>query len=332
MELKQLENQTLPSITCCSEGRKWWANFEFYPEVVAERKTVFRGYMYSEVNFFSQTDCVVKIDDPSVTEADLVKYVEGVTEVHKLAKLFNSTLEGKRIIVLLPFAAVMDKVAPFYNRMFRLLQRNYNRVISSDDCVLLEERVQGQYLSFTDPEGKSTNRCPKVIQQFAHFCFHETKGQLVVTNLQGFEKDNNIVLTSPVIHSVDGKYGSRDKGIQGIAAFFDRFHACCEGCKKYLSCKDVVYPSAPPLTCSEKLLDEKCNLPNLDSPISTVPSFSAGALKSELPSYSASEASNVRRGQPPPYDATFYTTPPFSQTPHFFNSNNMYKNNRIQIV
>ncbi|XP_061180301.1 uncharacterized protein LOC133188833 [Saccostrea echinata] len=324
MELKQIENQTLPSITCCADGRKWWANFEFYPEVVAERKTVFRGYMYSEDNFFSQTDCAVKFDDPSVTEEDLVKYVEGVTEVYKLANLFNATLKGIRIIVLLPCVAVMDKVAPFYNRMFRLLQRNYNRVITGDDCVLLEERVQGQYVSFTDPEGKSTNKCPTVIQQFAHFCFHETKGQLVVTNLQGIEKDSTIVLSSPVIHSVESKYGSRDKGTQGIATFFNSFHSCCEGCKTYLSCKDFVNPSAPPTACGVKSY--------LDSPILAAPSLSGGTLTSGLPSYSASEASNAKRDHPPPYEATFYTTPPFSQTPHFFNSNDMYKNSRIQTV
>lgn len=318
MELNKLENQTLPSITSSADGRKWWANFEFYPDVVTNRKSIFRGLMYSGENYYSQTECAVKFGEPDVNEEELIKYVEGIREIHRLAGLFNATQKGVKITVLLPCVAVMDKVAPFYNRVFRMMQKNYTRIIADDDCILLEEWVQGHYVPFVDPEGNPNSVCPDVVHQFAHFCHHETKGQLVVTNLQGIEKDNGIILSSPVVHSVERKYGQRDKGMTGMATFFERFNnACSEGCKQYLSNKDIAYPSYPPSVHST---EKEAQL------------IANNTIKiSEPPSYSASEAQNVQNSPPPPYDETPASSiSPPNQT--YFHPFNTRTNKEIQII
>lgn len=323
--MNKLENQTLASLTDSADGRKWWANFEFYPEAVGERKAAFRGYMYSGDNYFTQTDCVVKFSDPAVTEEDLVRHVEGITEVRRLAELFNATQNCVKVIVLLPCVAVMDKVAPFYNRVFRFLHKNYSRVIADDDCVLLEERVPEQFTSFVDPDGHSSDVCPQSLHQFAHFCFNETKGQLAVTNIQGIMKDNKLVLSSPVVHSVTQKYGPRDRGMQGIANFFKNFSkTCCENCKKNLSFVNASYPSAPPIVSNntDHMTTEKTAADFMlmfeDSSKPVVP-----------PSYSDI---GCKESPPPPYDSTCFSALPNNQGLHLFGSKNSYINNKIQTV
>lgn len=323
----KLENQTLASVTDSADGRKWWANFEFYPEAVGKRKAAFRGYMYSGDNYFTQTDCVVKFSDPAVTEEDLVRHVDGVREVCRLAELFNATQHCAKVIVLLPCVAVMDKVAPFYNRVFRFLHKNYSRVIAEDDCVLLEERVPGQFTNFVNPDGNSSNVCPRSLHQFAHFCFNESKGQLAVTNLQGIIKDNKLVLSCPVLHSVTQKYGPRDKGMQGIANFFKNFSkTCCEDCKKNLSFENVSYPSAPPIVGNDTgpMTTEK-------TAADFMLTYEEGPRGSVPPSYSDIAGFGDKESPPPPYDSSCSTALPNNQGPHLFGLKNSYMN-KIQTV
>ena len=327
--LKKLDNQTLPSITASEDGRKWWANFEFYPEVVGQQRSVFRGSKYSgENNYFSKTDCVVKFSNSKVGEEDLVKYVDGVREFLQLAKQFNANLQNVKIVVLLPCVAVMDRNAPLYNAIFRYF-KNYKLVISEDDCVLLEERLSGQFTTFIDPEGNPSSACPEILHQFAHFCFQETKGQLVATNFQGIVRDNKIFLSCPVVHSVTKKYGPRDRGMQGIAHFSQNFSkTCSEGCKKYLSFSGVVYPSAPSML--NKF--EGCPTSQEKSNAILMQPATDGDKLPVLPAYTSIESLVLLESPPPPYEPFCFTAPPSSNRPHLFGTKSEYVNNEIQTV
>lgn len=329
MNLKKLDNQTLPSITASEDGRKWLANFEFYPEVVGRQTSVFRGLMYSgENNYFSQTDCVVKFSNSKVGEEDLVKYVDGVREILQLAKQFNANLQNVKIVVLLPCVAVMDRNAPLYNAIFRYF-KNYKRVISEDDCVLLEERLSGQFTTFIDPEGNPSSACPEILHQFAHFCFQETKGQLIATNFQGIVRDNKIFLSCPVVHSVTKKYGPRDRGMQGIAQFSQNFSkTCSEGCKKYLSFSGVVYPSAP------SMLNKFVGCPTSQEKSTAIlmQPVTEGDKLPVLPAYTSIESLVLLESPPPPYEPFCFTAPPSSNGPHLFGTKSEYVYNEIQTV
>ena len=77
-------------------------------------------------------------------------------------------------------------------------------------------------------------RTPKVFQEFSHWTWAHSDGNLMVTDLQGFIcDDGRYILTDPAIHSKDLMMFSRltNLGERGMAQFFST-HKCsgiCEG-------------------------------------------------------------------------------------------------------
>lgn len=71
----------------------------------------------------------------------------------------------------------------------------------------------------------------QVMQALSHFSYHATGGGFLLCDLQGAIYDRSVVLTDPVVHSRDGRFGATDMGIAGIQNFFHRHH-----CNDYCSC------------------------------------------------------------------------------------------------
>ena len=53
----------------------------------------------------------------------------------------------------------------------------------------------------------------------------------MLCDLQGAIYDRSVVLTDPVVHSRDKRFGATDMGLAGIQNFFHRHH-----CNDYCSC------------------------------------------------------------------------------------------------
>ncbi|KAK3085310.1 hypothetical protein FSP39_001341 [Pinctada imbricata] len=236
-------NQTLPSVTKCKEGEKWWATFEFYPESVGPKKSAFRGYMYVGANFWSQQSCVVKFKNSgSNFEKEFLDRIRECQESEDLASKFNTENVGPKLEIIVPLLATMDK-ASFLNGVFRFI-KGYDLVIHSDDQVLIEKRIDGKFTTFVDKFGRCIQNCPAILQAFCHFTYHESKGKLVVTNIQGSLQNGKFVLSSPVIHSAATTYGPEDNGSVGIQTFFAH-HKCNQICSGYLRPDHAVQQVTP---------------------------------------------------------------------------------------
>ncbi|CAG8481464.1 10361_t:CDS:1 [Scutellospora calospora] len=72
-----------------------------------------------------------------------------------------------------------------------------------------------------------------ILEAFAHFTYHYTKGYLVVYDLQGVDLDNMFLLTDPSIHCIDLlRFGITNLGTKGIQKCFLANHKCNDICKK----------------------------------------------------------------------------------------------------
>lgn len=73
---------------------------------------------------------------------------------------------------------------------------------------------------------------PRVMQALSHFSYHTSGGQLLLCDLQGGCYKDGMILTDPVIMSVNRHYGVTDLGAEGISNFFAK-HRCNEYCRSY---------------------------------------------------------------------------------------------------
>ncbi|CAF1300183.1 unnamed protein product [Rotaria magnacalcarata] len=68
---------------------------------------------------------------------------------------------------------------------------------------------------------------------FTHFTYNESRGRLIVCDLQGVKKSGGrFILTDPAICSLSQNYGATDMGEEGIRAFFAN-HTCNYICNEW---------------------------------------------------------------------------------------------------
>lgn len=104
--------------------------------------------------------------------------------------------------------------------------------------TLVEPFIEN-YEKFNSNTGWGNNDVPwgKVMQAVSHFTYHISQGNMIMCDLQGGKYNNGVILTDPVIMSMDQSYGVTDLGPKGISTFFGR-HICNSFCR---SSWDVPY-------------------------------------------------------------------------------------------
>ncbi len=109
----------------------------------------------------------------------------------------------------------------------------YHRNQRVGDYVVIEDFIPGRYERFVSNNG--TLLFQGTLGSFSHFTYHESKGKLIVVDLQGVRNDASYMLTDPAIHTAGvGKiFGELDLGDTGIDAFF-MTHECCGLCRGLL--------------------------------------------------------------------------------------------------
>ncbi|XP_033755898.1 alpha-protein kinase vwkA-like [Pecten maximus] len=230
------DNCTLPSLTKCRKGHKWFSSFELYPFVVGSRKTVFEGMMYDVYipnNYWSKRHAIVKcINYGKGTEEDVKAEVSGAIKAQEFAEGFSKkfdTVDKFSLKFQRPLAAVMDNVSVF-NGIFRFL-KGYDKVLSEGEGVLIEEKLEGEFVSFIYKNGGITSNCEAVLQAFCHYTYSASHEELVVSGLQGVKNGNTYTLSTPCIHSRSRQYGNTDAGEVGISSFFSH-HECNDSCSE----------------------------------------------------------------------------------------------------
>mmetsp|Transcript_2429 Transcript_2429/g.4522 ORF Transcript_2429/g.4522 Transcript_2429/m.4522 type:complete len:304 (-) Transcript_2429:456-1367(-) len=99
---------------------------------------------------------------------------------------------------------------------------------------VLQEPFITNYEKFNSNTGWSDDSTPwpRVMQAVSHFSYHISNGSNLLCDLQGGVYNDGVVLTDPVVMSMEGggKYGPTDLGSKGISTFFAH-HECNEFCR-----------------------------------------------------------------------------------------------------
>lgn len=68
------------------------------------------------------------------------------------------------------------------------------------------------------------------MQALSHFSYHASRRAILLCDLQGAVYRDRVVLTDPVVHSLDRRYGPTDMGSRGMSTFFHH-HKCNLFCR-----------------------------------------------------------------------------------------------------
>ena len=106
--------------------------------------------------------------------------------------------------------------------------------------VLQEPFIQN-YQKFNSNTGWADDSIPwaRVMQALSHYTYDASNGTCLVCDLQGGVYSDGVVLTDPVVMSIDRSYGPTDLGIKGMHSFFAN-HKCNEFCRS--AWKKIVSP------------------------------------------------------------------------------------------
>jgi len=100
-------------------------------------------------------------------------------------------------------------------------------------CFVLEPFLRGVFVKFNNNTGyvQRTHAASDVAQAFSHFSYHESRGQMLIVDIQGIYSEGSLTLSDPQVLSADGSFGCGDLGQEGMARFFAS-HRCNGLCRK----------------------------------------------------------------------------------------------------
>ena len=127
------------------------------------------------------------------------------------------------------------------NYPIQIVDRSVQKVIESSDggtpklgeWVLVEDYLEGDYQKFISNSGWVKPQCMTTyisMPAFAHWSWVHTRGQLMVSDLQGVRYNDKYVLTDPCILSLNREYGATDLALIGMGLFF-MTHQCTDMCR-----------------------------------------------------------------------------------------------------
>lgn len=192
--------------------------------------------------YFSNDQCVAKVFRNKVAEEkkDLYKNFKTYFYSQNVSQIFNSKYEHYNIPKLdfiTPYATSLEEHASF-NLLFFYSIKSYDQMqkIKENEWIIIEPFIKGKYEKFTNNADCIEPNIDKTIPFFMHWNWAYSKGEKLVTDIQGVRKKSNYVLTDPAVQSIDKEYGEGDLGICGLILFLYKH-------KHNEYCRDLPWPS-----------------------------------------------------------------------------------------
>ena len=197
-------------------------------------------------SYFPNGKCVVKVFKKKVAhyKTDLNEDFKNSIYADKVSKIFNSLYREKlyELKFIIPFAASLHKYAAF--KLFFIIpikDDDSQKKIKEDEWLAVEPDIGGYYEKFVSNTHWKNSNLGKAIPAFMHWNWVESKGEKVVSDIQGVEKDYYYQLTDPAVQSINREYGTTDLGAFGILVFLAKHEH-----NEY--CKDLPWPSMKDIT------------------------------------------------------------------------------------
>ena len=184
----------------------------------------------------SYGECVVKVFIKKVAKksSDLSVDFKNSVYANKVANIFNNSNLGKNfynLVFVIPWAASLEKYARF-NLFFFIPIRDDDSMakIKQDEWLSIEPFLQGIYRKFVSNTNSTDFFIGKAIPTFMHWNWVYSRGEKVVSDIQGVEKQGYYHLTDPAVQSINQEFGLTDLGPYCILVFLAK-HNHNEYCK-----------------------------------------------------------------------------------------------------
>ncbi|XP_022097593.1 alpha-protein kinase vwkA-like [Acanthaster planci] len=235
-------------------GTSIWAEFENDWFAQGVSRLAYKGTYHGDWRYEGKK-CVVKLYKEQwcelLGEAAYKADVRASYKAHEMAQIFNRKHPtNKPIEFIIPKISKIDTSAAFkFLGLFRIpkkvkgklagTQASSTEMIPKGSSVAIEDFLEGDYVKFLSNSSYVNHGIPTFLPAaFSHFTFHESRGQVLVCDLQGVRRERSYTFTDPAIHSwVDhdlGFYGPTDLGVFGMIKFFQNHH-CNHICRGFLT-------------------------------------------------------------------------------------------------
>ena len=211
---------------------------------------------FSKPNIFPSGKCVVKVFKKKVAHylSDFKEDFKNTFYSIKVSEIFNSLYRSScyELHFNRPYATSLYKHSAFELFGFIPIRDSDSMSkIKEREWLAIEPFLDGKYEKFV------SNTClyykdmlDETIPFFMHWNWVYTKGESIISDIQGIMKSNYYELTDPAVQSIKGEYGQADLGIYGLLAFLVRH-------KHNQYCKDLPWPKDEDF---ERLSNEISNL------------------------------------------------------------------------
>ena len=143
-------------------------------------------------------------------------------KANELAKGFNQAMKTDREIHIVDYGIQIVTETPDNTKRPKL-----------NEYVLVEDYLEGEFEKYISNTGWVNPICCMeyvLMPAFTHWSWVHTRGDLMITDLQGVRYDHKYVLTDPCVLSFDRKFGAMDNSVIGMAFFFTS-HVCNSVCQ-----------------------------------------------------------------------------------------------------
>ena len=143
-------------------------------------------------------------------------------QANKLAKAFNRIKKKGPQVHIVDYSIHKVTTTPDNTKRPKL-----------NEYVLVEDYLEGEFEKYISNTGHVNQACCMnyvVMPAFTHWSWVHTRGDLMITDLQGVRYDDKYVLTDPCVLSIDKRFGAMDNSAIGMAMFFSS-HVCNSVCQ-----------------------------------------------------------------------------------------------------
>ena len=143
-------------------------------------------------------------------------------KANELAKAFNQAMTTGRQIQIVDYEIQIVIATPDNTTRPKL-----------NEYLLVEDYLEGEFEKYISNTGYVNPICCieyVLMPAFTHWSWLHTRGDLMITDLQGVRYDDKYVLTDPCILSMDKRFGAMDNSVIGMALFFTS-HVCNSVCR-----------------------------------------------------------------------------------------------------
>uniref|UniRef100_A0A1X7UR93 Alpha-type protein kinase domain-containing protein n=1 Tax=Amphimedon queenslandica TaxID=400682 RepID=A0A1X7UR93_AMPQE len=104
--------------------------------------------------------------------------------------------------------------------------------VQVNEYTVLEDYLEGKYIKWCNNYGYVSSEArgvDQILTAFMHWSWIRSRGEEMVSDIQGVKNGSRYRLTDPAMLSVKREYGVTDTGIEGMAMFF-LIHQCSGPC------------------------------------------------------------------------------------------------------